>query len=69
MTRINYTPLDGVRSELRTVDQNRRITVPRWVLNELRISNRVGEDIKALGRVVFIKKDNNIVIKKVNIEV
>tara|TARA_Y100000310_G_scaffold246114_1_gene251244 strand:+ start:544 stop:759 length:216 start_codon:yes stop_codon:yes gene_type:complete len=68
---VKYTQLDGVRSGIMKIDANRRTYLPRWVLTELKISHTVGE-IPAgnppLGYVVFVKKGNDIVIKKVKVE-
>ena len=63
--------LDGVRSDIMKVDSFRRVYLPRWVLTELKISHEVGEvpaGAPPLGYVVFIKKDNDVTIKKMNIK-
>ena len=60
----------ALHNDIYKIDKLRRLYVPRWVLNELKINNEIGEiPTEALGYVLFVKKDNDIVIKKLNIEV
>ena len=54
----------ALHNDIYKIDKLRRLYVPRWVLNELKINNEIGElPTEALGYVLFVKKDNDIVIK------